>query len=87
MKSREHKYPVKGIEIIVPKFAPLYTTAAKRDLSVGGTHRASIACIDGNVTPSPSPSNILTSTNAGRLLRAANGVRSVKIAVRKTPIP
>lgn len=43
--------------------------------------------MEGNVTPSPKPSSILTSTSAGKFLRAAMGVRIVKIAVRKTPIP
>ena len=45
----------------------------------------SMACIAGKVTPSPSPSIILTAVNMPTPVLAAAGVSSVRIEVIRTP--
>ena len=77
--------PEAGIESTVPKLAPQYTHPANLERSLGGAHLLSMACIAGNVTPSPNPSNILTAVNIPTPAFAAAGVSNVKMEVIRTP--
>ena len=47
--------PVNGNVTIVPKVDPVYTNVDSLDNSRGGAQFDNIACITGNVTPSPRP--------------------------------
>ena len=71
----------------VPRCMPAYVMEVKRVLSMGGAQEPHIECIAGKVNPSPIPSKIRTTINAVKLVRAANGIRSVNAAVHHTPPP
>ena len=47
--------PVNGNVTIVPKVDPVYTNVDSLDNSRGGAQFDNIACMTGNVTPSPRP--------------------------------